>query len=127
MIDIDHRTIQYFLNNAALDALSRREELKSTDHHITKYGFSAMATGISTSVHSFLHDLQQTCVQDPDTNKILQLCAQGKPPSQHFRVVNDQLLYKDRVYVPACNDWRAKVISEMHDGYNGGMQELLEP
>lgn len=145
----DHRTIQYFLNqkistpaqqkwllkligydytiqykpgkqNAVSDALSRREDLLTGDDYVTKYSSLSAITGVSSPVYSYLDEIRQACLQDTEANNILQLCNQGTSPSPQYTVKDTQLMYKERVYVPLHGAWRTKIISEMHDGYNGG-------
>ncbi|KAM5587861.1 hypothetical protein ABKV19_006351 [Rosa sericea] len=148
-IYIDHRTIQYFLDqkittptqqkwllkligydysihykpgrsNAASDALSRKEELNHDTDTITKYGALSALTGTSSPVHTYISEIQRSCSVDPEARTIMQQLSQGNPPSQHYTISNTQLLYKGRIYVPVHDNWRHKILTEFHGGLNGG-------
>lgn len=137
----DHRTLEYFLsqrittpaqqkwllklvgydysisyragkNNTVLDALSRQGELLVT-------------TGISTPLLSFVQEVQNDCLADQEAVKVTQLLENGKCQNKKFTLVNHQLYYRNRVFVPASGNWRAKIVSEFHGGHEGGHSGYL--
>ena len=145
----DHRTIQYFLNqkittpaqqkwlakligydytihyrpgknNAACDALSRKEDGSHSSQTISKYGELFAMSGMSSAVHDYLQEIQQACTMDVEASNIWSQCQQGTCPNSHYTIGDSQLLYKGMVFVPSLGEWRKKVISECHDGFNGG-------
>lgn len=122
----DHRTIEYFLgqrittpaqqkcllkllgydysihykagkNNVAPDALSRKEDLFAL-------------TGLSQPVHQFVDEIQQSCQADEVTRDIILKIGQGDSVP-HYTVTGSQLFYKDRIFVPPCDNWRTKILS----------------
>lgn len=132
----DHRTIEYFLgqrittpaqqkwllkligydysihykagkNNIAPDALSRKGDL-------------AVLTGISQPVQNFVQEIQQACLLDIEASAIIQQLSQGQVSKPHFSLLNSQLLYKGRIFVPTCGNWRIKIMTEFHGGLIGG-------
>lgn len=104
-------TIQFIIklekNNIAPDALSRKSDL-------------AALTGISQPVQNFVQEIQQACLLDPDASAVIQQLSQGQVSKPHFSVVNSQLLYKGRIFVPTCDNWRSKILIEFHGGLTGG-------
>jgi transposase InsO family protein len=131
----DHRTIEYFLgqrittpaqqkwllkligydysihykagkNNAAPDALSRKSELSAL-------------TGVSQPIYQFVQEIQESCLSDGPTKDIIQQLSQGVPVP-NYSLHNAQLLYKSKVFVPSCENWRERVLKEFHEGLVGG-------
>lgn len=72
-------------NNAAPDALSRREEL-------------FVLTGLSQPVNQFVKEIQHSCLSDTATRYILHKLGQGESVL-HYAVIDSQLFYKGRIYV----------------------------
>ncbi|PRQ41877.1 putative nucleotidyltransferase, Ribonuclease H [Rosa chinensis] len=132
----DHRTIQYFLNqrittpaqqkwllkllgydytivyksgntNIVPDALSRQGELNSL-------------MGVSSPVFEFINDISILCHTHVETQRLMEGIEQGTITSKNFTSSNGQLLYKKRIFVPDADDWRLKIIKELHCGKGGG-------
>lgn len=80
----------------------------------------AAITGMSSPVHSFVEELHKACQLDDEAMNILQELRQGTFSKKHFSVMNSQLLYRGKVFVPQHDNWRKKIISEFHDGVLGG-------
>ncbi|PRQ25669.1 putative nucleotidyltransferase, Ribonuclease H [Rosa chinensis] len=146
----DHRTIQYFLNqkistpsqqrwllklvgydysihyktgktNVAPDALSRKEELHGVHSDvISKYGNLYASTGISSPVHSYINEIQATCLKDMEAGEIIRQLEQDPTSEPQYSLVNSQLLYKGMIFVLKSDNWRTKIIHEFHNGYCGG-------
>jgi len=64
--------------------------------------------------------MQKACQLDQEASAILQELNQGVTGKKHYSVVNSQLLYRGKVFVPTTDNWRSKMISELHDGVMGG-------
>jgi hypothetical protein len=94
-------------NNNVPDALSRKGELY-------------VLTGLSQPVHDYIAEIQAECLRDVEASNIIQqlsLCSATKP---HYTLNDSQLLYKQKVFVPASGDWRVKILTEFHGGLIGG-------
>lgn len=94
-------------HNNVPDALSRKGEL-------------AALIGVSQLVHSYVADMQAACLLDTETNNIIQQLTQGQVTRPHYSLCNSQLYYKHRIFVPAINEWRVKVLTEFHGELTGG-------
>ncbi|PRQ43893.1 putative nucleotidyltransferase, Ribonuclease H [Rosa chinensis] len=92
-------------NNAAPDALSREGMLATL--------------GVSTPVHTYVEEIQKACKADPTTSEIIQLQSDLNS-CKHYTMLNSQLLYKGKVFVPNSGGWRQRVMAEFHDGLSGG-------
>lgn len=137
----DHRTLEHFLSqrintpdqqkwllklvgydyrisyrsgksNTVPDALSRQAELLVT-------------TGVSSPVLSFVQEVQQACLSDSEALKVVQLLESGKCSNKKFSLVNQCLYYRNRVFVPNSENWREKVVRELHSGHEGGHSGYL--
>lgn len=93
-------------NNTVPDALSRQAELLVT-------------TGISTPLCSFVQEVQQACLGDQEAMRVTELIESGKCLNKKFSVINQQLYYRNRIFVPASGNWRDKVTNEFHGGHEG--------
>ena len=146
----DHRTLQYFLDqkittptqqkwllklagydysihfkagksNTGPDALSRKEELTTAETDlVTKYGSFHSLVGISSPTRCFLQEIQAACLEDSEAKVIIDQLQHDTSSQPHYKLEGNQLLFKGKIFVPQCDNWRQRIISEFHDGYNGG-------
>lgn len=79
-----------------------------------------MVTGISTPLFVFVKEVQTACLNDSEAVRVTQLIESGKCQNKKFSLVNQQLYYRNQVFVPVSGNWRDKVIKEFHGGREGG-------
>ncbi|XP_061993942.1 uncharacterized protein LOC133711877 [Rosa rugosa] len=137
----DHRTIQHFLhqrittptqqkwlikligydytvkyragkNNVVPDVLSRQVELNTI-------------VGVSSPISQFMFDLQNDTLVDPEAAQLIHELQQGMCSKKGYSIINNNLYYKGRMFVPLIHSWRDKVLNECHAGLVGGHSGYL--
>lgn len=141
IIITDHRTLEHFLSQRITTPAQQKWLLKlvgydysiryrAGKHNTVPDALSRQAellviTGISSPLLSFVQEVQNICMNDSEAVRIAQLLKDGKCNNKKFALINQQLYYRNRVFVPITGHWREKVISEFHGGNEGGHSVYL--
>lgn len=99
-------------NNTVCDALSRQAELLAI-------------TSISTPLNLFVQEVQHACCNDDEAAKVIQQLKDEVCHNKKFTFVNQQLFYRNRVFIPASGNLRERVMKDFHCGHEGGHSGYL--
>jgi hypothetical protein len=67
-----------------------------------------------------LAQIRDAIAYDPKLLQILKLCSQGNPPSPHYSVHNQLLLWKQRLVIPSQHAIIQQILQEFHSSPIGG-------
>ncbi|PRQ56667.1 putative nucleotidyltransferase, Ribonuclease H [Rosa chinensis] len=98
--------------NTVPDVLSRKHELCAIQ-------------SISSPVFDNIAQIQQACSRDPDAQTIISALQQGLPTKKNFSMANNQLMYKNKIFVPQTSEWRSKILHEFHSSLQAGHSGYL--
>ncbi|PRQ26049.1 putative nucleotidyltransferase, Ribonuclease H [Rosa chinensis] len=98
--------------NTVPDLLSRRHEVMAIQ-------------SVSAPIFDGIQLIDRACLSDPEAQAITTTISNGTPTKKGFTVAQGRLLYKDRIFVPATSDWRAKILHEFHSSFQAGHSGYL--
>ncbi|XP_050379620.1 uncharacterized protein LOC126796952 [Argentina anserina] len=132
----NHRTIEHFLEQRVTTPAQQKWLLKLLGYDYSiKYKtgksnvvpdslsrtlYLSQLLGASSTVPTIIQEITDACTSDPNTQQLMQEITKDPTGKKHYSIVNSQLLYRGRQYVPLVGDLRQRVIAELHGGLVGG-------